>query len=267
MSLTALALVSALAGWSASGALAAAQLRARGRLVLVAHACHELRGPLCAARLALAGLAAGRDAARVAAIDVELRRATLALDDLAAARHGRRARERIEAVDVAALVRAAAESWRPVAAAHGAGLAVVAVDPGALVRGDRVRLAQACANLVANAAEHGGGLVRVRVQRRDGRVRVEVGDDGPGLPAALASLCSRSPQREPGRGHGLAIAAAIAQGHGGRLATAPAAKGARVVLELPAIGGARERSSGPSRRARRRRRGRRRLGETPVPAA
>src|SRR5206468_10351813 len=37
------------------------------------------------------------------------------------------------------------------------------VSPTTVV-GDPLRLAQACANLVANAAEHGGGVVRVRVR-------------------------------------------------------------------------------------------------------
>jgi signal transduction histidine kinase len=36
------------------------------------------------------------------------------------------------------------------------------------------------------------------------------------------------------RGHGLAIAAAIAEHHGGRLAAMPAHSGARLVLDLPA---------------------------------
>ena len=60
------------------------------------------------------------------------------------------------------------------------------VEPSAaplVVRADRLRIAQALANLVANAVEHGGGEVRVRARAVDGRARIEVTDGGPGLPA------------------------------------------------------------------------------------
>ena len=72
-------------GWPALliWALTAGVLHARGRreLVLAARARHEVRGPLCTAQLALDGL---EPSARVTAIGMELRRAALALDDLAA---------------------------------------------------------------------------------------------------------------------------------------------------------------------------------------
>ena len=72
-------------GWPALliWALTAGVLHVRGRreLVLAARARHEVRGPLCTAQLALDGL---EPSARVTAIGMELRRAALALDDLAA---------------------------------------------------------------------------------------------------------------------------------------------------------------------------------------
>ena len=187
-----------------------------------------MRGPLFAARLALHALAGGGEAARVAAVEVELARAALAVEDLAGAPRGRRAPARLELVDVAVVVRASAPAWRALAARHGAGLALALPASPARVRGDRLRLAQACANLVANAAEHGGGLVRVEVRSGAGRVRVEVRDDGPGLPAPLAALEAAARGRRSRRGHGLAVAAALARAHGGRLAGAPSRGGARV---------------------------------------
>jgi C4-dicarboxylate-specific signal transduction histidine kinase len=67
-------------------------------------------------------------------------------------------------------------------------------------------------------------------------VRIEVIDSGPGLPAAVSQLVSRAPRAGRGlRGRGLAIATAIASDHGGRLAAAPSQRGARLVLELPAV--------------------------------
>lgn len=234
----------ALAGWPlAAAALAgAALLRARlaRTLRLVAEAGHELRGPLCAARLGLHALARedASTARRVAAVDLELRRAGLALDDLAASPRGRRSRDCLELLDVGDLVAEAAGTWRPLAHAHGTDLTVEPPGAPALVRADPARLAQACGNLVANAVEHGAAPVCVRVSAVGGRVRVEVTDGGPGLPDPVPELIAAARGGRGRRGHGLAIAAGIAERHGGRLAAAPTAVGARLVVELPAAGGA-----------------------------
>jgi signal transduction histidine kinase len=99
---------------------------------------------------------------------------------------------------------------------------------------DPLRIAQACANLVGNAAEHGGGVVRVRVRATGDRVRIEVADDGPGLPMSVSALTAAAAARRGRRGHGLAIAAAIAEHHGGRLHAAPSDGGARLMLDMPA---------------------------------
>jgi signal transduction histidine kinase len=232
-------------GWLAllAWALAASALHLRGRrrLVAAARAGHEVRGPLSTARLALHGL---ERSARVEAIDLELRRAALALDDLAGGRGGR---SRCERVDVGKLLGEAADAWRALALAHGA---VLSVEPGrAWVDGDPLRLAQACGNLVANAVEHGGGSVRVSARAAGARVRIEVADLGPGLPAPVSELVAAARGRRSRRGHGLAIAAAIAQRHGGRLTSVPAARGAHLVLELPAVGADRPRRPAFSRAA------------------
>ena len=99
---------------------------------------------------------------------------------------------------------------------------------------DPLRIAQACANLVGNAAEHGGGVVRVRIRAGGAHVRIEVADDGPGLPMSVTALTASARARRGRRGHGLAIAAAIAEHHGGRLHAAPSDAGARLMLEMPA---------------------------------
>jgi len=224
----------AYAGWTAALCAGCGMTLLQQRLArhaeLVADAGHELRGPLCAARLGLHGL---DDAERAAAVDLELRRAALALEDLVEAGRGRRARERSELVDVGALLDDVAEAWRPLAVAFGVSLAVEPLRGRALVRADPVRLAQACGNLVANAVEHGASPVRVRGRVLAGRVRVEVTDAGPGLPMPVSRLVGRRRRRGAPRGRGLAIAARIAERHGGRLAAAPSARGACLVLELP----------------------------------
>jgi DNA-binding response OmpR family regulator len=220
---------------------AVGRLELRRRRELVARACHELRGPLTAAHLALHAGARHGDAPpqRLAAIDLELKRAGVALDDLAAARHGRRAPDRDEPVDVGDLLAYQAATWRIVAGVFGCRLELVEPGRGAIVRGDRLRLAQAVGNLVANALEHGTGRVELLGRSLGDRVRIEVADEGPGLPAPVGDLTRRPRAGRGRRGRGLAIAADIADRHGGRLVAAPSSRGARVALELPAWRGAR----------------------------
>jgi signal transduction histidine kinase len=238
-------IVLSLGGWlaaSGAGLAAGAGWHAlAGRMESVARACHELRGPLTAARLGLQlGVSTGElSAARLRAIDLELGRAALALEDLDSARTRRMGPWRPpEPVDLEGLVRDSVEAWRAAAATRGVSLCASWSGCPARVWGDRLRLAQATGNLIANAIEHGGGVVSVRgCLVEPGRARIEVVDTGPGLPAPVAELTRRRRARRGVRGRGLSIAAAVAAGHGGRLAAAPSRRGAWLVLELPALGG------------------------------
>ena len=218
-------LAAALLGWIAAmfaGALAGAlwrELANRGELI--ARALHEVRRPLTAARLGLHGLGAGDPEAedRARAVDDELRRLAFALEDLRWARDGR----------------PRGEDREPVAKAFGAEVAVDAPRRLAMIRGDRMRLTQACGNLLANAIEHAGGRIELRGRAIGTNVRIEVVDEGPGLPAPVAQLTRTARAGRGTRGRGLAIASEIAVRHGGRLAAAPAARGARMALELPTV--------------------------------
>ena len=210
----------------------------RRRRELVARACHELRGPLTAARLSLATMERHCEAPpeRLAVLDLELRRAGLALDDFAAARSGRRSIDRTEPVEVSELLEQQYESWFAVAGAFDSHVVLGALLPGAIVNGDRLRLAQAVSNLVANALEHGPGRVELTVRTVGHRhLRIEVIDEGPGLPASVAELTRRARNGRGRRGRGLAIAGEIAARHGGRLVAAPTSRGARIGLELPLL--------------------------------
>jgi signal transduction histidine kinase len=228
------------AGWGLACValtLTACQRRAfAARLELVARAAHELRRPLTAARLGLHSAGRALTEARwVGAVDAELRRAAAALADLDAARAGRRARERREPLELAAILAELAESWGRLARALGRELRVEAPPGRVRLVADRERVVQACGNLVANALEHGSGPIVLRARLASGRVRIEVADHGPGLPAPVSQLVSGARRGRGRRGRGLAIAAEIAARHGGRLAAAPSPGGARVALELPAV--------------------------------
>jgi two-component system sensor kinase FixL len=108
---------------------------------------------------------------------------------------------------------------------------------------DRIQVQQILLNLIRNAIEAVTALpVAARTLRvvtaTDGpdRLRIEVIDGGPGVPAALVErifdpFCTT---KATGTGLGLAISRTIAEAHQGRLTYEPAAGGgARFVLQLP----------------------------------
>jgi signal transduction histidine kinase len=110
------------------------------------------------------------------------------------------------------------------------------------IRGDRHRLHQVVQNLVDNAVKYStvGGEVRVHARAENGVVRIDVADDGPGIPSEDQRLIfekfgrSGSGGAKPGTGLGLFIARSIAEAHGGSLDVESAPEqGATFTLELP----------------------------------
>ena len=216
--------------------LGAVELRRRRELV--ARACHELRGPLTAVRLSLATMERRREVPpeRLATLEHELRRAGLALDDFAAARRGKRIVDREEPVEVAELLEEQYHSWEAVAGAFDSVVLLGELLPGAVVVADRLRLAQAISNLIANALEHAPGCIELNARVvGPRRVHIEVIDEGAGLPRALDKLTRRAHGGRGRRGRGLAIAAAIAERHRGRLVASPGPQGSRIAIELPLV--------------------------------
>lgn len=226
------------AGGLGMAALAAFELRRRREMV--ARACHELRGPLTAVRLSLATMQRRDEAPpeRLAMLDRELRRAGLALDDFAAARSGRRILDREELVEVDELLEEQLHGWEAVAGAFDSRLVLGTGLPGWMVVGDRLRLAQAIANLIANALEHAPGRIELGARLVGPQhVRIEVVDEGPGLPIPLGDLVrrARGGRGRNGRGRGLAITAQIAARQRGRLVAERSPHGSRIGIELPLV--------------------------------
>jgi signal transduction histidine kinase len=105
---------------------------------------------------------------------------------------------------------------------------------------DPRRLERIVDNLVANALRHGGGAVRVRVGRDGSRARLEISDDGPGIPLEhLGHLFDRFYKADPSRtgtgsGLGLAIARENARLLGGDIEVwSQPGQGTRFTVLLP----------------------------------
>jgi signal transduction histidine kinase len=146
-------------------------------------------------------------------------------------------------VDVAEVVRRAAETVEPLAAARGCALEVRDSCAHVVVRGDAEALLRVVTNLLDNATRHGRTRVTLAAERRNGAVRVEVGDDGPGfppddLPRVFDPLFRSDRARggaTGGTGLGLAIARRLARAHGGDVeADNGPDGGGRATLTLPA---------------------------------
>ena len=114
------------------------------------------------------------------------------------------------------------------------------------VEGDEGALRQVVGNLVTNALVHTPPRTVVRVSvtaADDGKVRLDVADEGPGMPPDVAErVFERFYRADPARaraqggsGLGLSIVAAIAELHGGRASVeSTVGEGSRFTVELPA---------------------------------
>lgn len=102
---------------------------------------------------------------------------------------------------------------------------------------DRAQLGRAIENLTRNAYEAGAATVSVAASTTPTGVRIEVADDGPGIPAALEPRLFQpfsGSSKPDGSGLGLAIVAEIAAAHGGRVKLARSGPdGAEFVIHLP----------------------------------
>lgn len=114
------------------------------------------------------------------------------------------------------------------------------------IEADRGQFVRVLFNLAHNAVQAGASAIEVTAGRDGDAVRIEVADDGPGIPAALREHLFQPfavSGRDGGSGLGLAIAREIVRAHGGELGlgrTGPS--GTVFQLELPA----RQPAAGPA---------------------
>jgi signal transduction histidine kinase len=203
----------------------------RLRSSLVADAAHELRTPIAALRASLENAVDGVEPGDLQGLLAQVERLGRLGDQL---------------LDLSRLESGAAGmERRPVAVAelfNGHDLALDA-PAGLRVEGDPDRLRQVIDNLVVNAHRHAPGsavVARARPQA-SGIVRLEIEDNGPGLPEAdLQRIFDRFTRTDrsrsvEGTGLGLAIVRSIVELHGGAVyAERASPEGLRLVIDLPA---------------------------------
>lgn len=149
-------------------------------------------------------------------------------------------RKSFEPIDLRKIVSDAVEIYEP--AAEDAGLTLTMDEsPSVPSFGNPSLLGQAVTNLLDNAIKYvpSGGHVRCRVETSDGRARIVVADDGPGVPDEFASRAfdrfSRleASRTSPGSGLGLSLVRAIAHLHEGDVGLFDARPGLAVSVDLP----------------------------------
>jgi two-component system, OmpR family, sensor kinase len=188
----------------------------------VADASHELRTPLTSVLANLELLADSLDGdqheAASSALRSSRRMRRLVADLLLLARADAKRKAPHAPTDLGKVLVEAAGELSPIADGH-----ELSIDAsGALVDGARDELHQLVLNLMENAIRHTpeGTHIRASVERVEGVVRLNVEDDGPGIPPELGERIFERFFRGAGdrggsSGLGLSIVHAVAESHGG----------------------------------------------------
>ena len=215
-----------------------------------ADASHELRTPLTIIRGELEGIIARaqlHDEARLSlgSLQEEVERLVTIVQRLFALSRldaGEAQAERVK-FDLARLATTTVDQMSLLAEEKGISLQCLINGP-VHVEGDRTRLKQIIVNLVDNAIKYtpDGGAVEVIVSSKNGTARVEVTDNGPGIPeSAIPHIFERFYRVDEvhsrdieGAGLGLAIVQSIVTAHGGTVSVHnEPTNGCSVKLSLP----------------------------------
>lgn len=203
---------------------------------------HEIRNPLGGIRGAAQMMAAELGEHELATLARLIMREVDRIDELIARFWQPQAEN--EAVDLHHVIEETVE----LISAQSAGATRVArdYDPSIPeVRGDSAALRRLILNLARNAWQAGAGEVRFRTRIEHGSalleaaqgtaVRLDVEDDGDGVPEKLRPLLFMPmvTGRREGTGLGLALAQQIAGAHGGLVSYEPLERGSRFSLRLP----------------------------------
>jgi signal transduction histidine kinase len=207
---------------------------------------HEVRNPLNSISLQLSvlerriaradSLLAGQMAEVVDVIREEVRRLELLVEDFLL--FSRTDRIQYRPARLEDIVQDVIQLMAPEADASSVEVRHAADGPLPRMRMDAEKMKQVVINLVRNAIEAmpGGGAVEVRTAMADGRARIVVTDDGPGLPAGVDVFQLFVTTKPKGTGLGLSIVQQIVLQHGGEIFAGRGPKGgARFTIAIPVL--------------------------------
>jgi PAS domain S-box-containing protein len=152
---------------------------------------------------------------------------------------------RKERVEIAAVLRSALETSKPLIETSGHQLGVSLPTEPLSVEADPVRLSQVVANLLNNAAKYTepGGEIWLAAVRENGHVSISVRDTGVGISAAMLPQLFRMfaqadkdhKRSQGGLGIGLALAKSLIEMHGGEIDAHSGGEGcgSEFVIRLP----------------------------------
>jgi signal transduction histidine kinase len=225
----------------------------------VRSASHELRTPLAQLRLFTETLQLGRVRSwsevlsSMAFVDQQSRRLSRLVENLLTFAHGgQQRRARLEPIELGAFLSETIRGFQPIVDAVGQELRLE--QSGECVAlGDREWLTQVVLNLFDNATKYGpkGQTITVRAECHDGRARIVIDDQGPGIPpedrkrifAPFVRLSREHERSTGGTGIGLAVATELATAMNGKIWADAAPDGARLIVELPLVAAGDQRGS------------------------
>jgi signal transduction histidine kinase/ActR/RegA family two-component response regulator len=213
---------------------------------------HELRNPLAPIRNALQILrmTAHQDAAAVRVGEImerQVNHMVRLVDDLMEVSRITRGKIELrkEPVEVAAVIRSAVETSRPLIEAAEHQLRLIVPPESLMLEGDPIRLTQIVSNLLNNAAKYTdvGGEIWLTVTRDGDAVMISVRDTGTGIPSEMlphvfelfTQVDDNASRSQGGLGIGLTLVRSLVEMHGGsvRAHSDGVGQGSEFVIRLP----------------------------------
>lgn len=141
--------------------------------------------------------------------------------------------------DAAEAIASLARTLPRIVAEHEIAVDVDSGEAPLLFAGEAQDLSELIGNILENACRWAKGRIDITASSKSGRLVIEIGDDGPGIPPERRAIAlqrgGRLDERKPGSGLGLTIAQDLATLYGGSLTLGQSPLGGLLVtIDLPA---------------------------------
>ncbi|MGE3316191.1 MAG: ATP-binding protein, partial [Planctomycetaceae bacterium] len=211
---------------------------------------HELRNPLAPIRnslhiLRLAGADASTQPQLIEMMERQVDHMVRLVDDLLEVSRITRGKIELrkETIELAAIVRSAVESANPLIESAGHQLEITLPSQPVVLSADPVRMTQALANLLSNAAKYteAGGRIWLTAGREGDEAVISVRDNGMGIPAEMlprvfdifTQIDRALGRSQGGLGIGLALVKNLVQLHDGTVEARSDGQGSEFTIRLP----------------------------------